>query len=138
MEFVLLGVVFILIVLLLAIPLILRKTEVSETWKKDVRKKVAQLDHQSKSNDAIHLTACIVDADKLMDHVLKSRRVSGETMGERLKNARGLFPRDTYEGIWQGHKLRNKIAHEIDYRPSVWDLKLHYTNLRSGILYGLS
>ena len=56
----------------------------------------------------------IMEADKLVDLALKSK-VSGETMGERLKNARNLFSHETYNDLWSAHKIRNKLAHEADF-----------------------
>lgn len=56
----------------------------------------------------------IMEGDKLVDMVLRSK-VSGETMGERLKNAKHLFSRETYGKLWTAHKIRNKLAHEADF-----------------------
>ncbi len=54
----------------------------------------------------------ILSADKLLDAALKARGFSGETMGERMKNARSTFSNN--DAVWAAHKLRNKIAHESD------------------------
>ena len=52
----------------------------------------------------------IINADTLLDEVLKQRRCKGKTMGERLVAAQhDLKSNDT---VWFGHKLRNKIVHE--------------------------
>lgn len=52
----------------------------------------------------------IINADKLVDEALKLTGFKGKTMGERLVAAqRRLSDND---GVWFGHKLRNKIAHE--------------------------
>ena len=52
----------------------------------------------------------VLDADKLLDDVLRKSRCKGKTMGERLVAAqRRLSDND---GVWFGHKLRNRIAHE--------------------------
>jgi hypothetical protein len=52
----------------------------------------------------------IINADTLLDEVLKQRRCKGKTMGERLVAAQhDLSSNDT---VWFGHKLRNKIVHE--------------------------
>ena len=56
----------------------------------------------------------IMEADKLVDLVLKSK-VTGQTMAERLKNSRNLFSKETYNTLWTAHKIRNKIAHEADF-----------------------
>jgi hypothetical protein len=47
---------------------------------------------------------------------MRQSGLSGDTMGERLKNARGRFPdRSIYDGIWRAHKLRNALAHEVGF-----------------------
>jgi hypothetical protein len=62
------------------------------------------------------LKSALFDADKLFDQAMKQVGLPGETMGERLKAARGRFPnRNTYDNIWRAHKLRNTMAHEIGF-----------------------
>jgi hypothetical protein len=65
----------------------------------------------------------IMDGDKLVDTVLRTK-VSGNTMAERLKNARHLFSKDTYDTLWTAHKIRNKIAHEADFEGLSSDSQL--------------
>lgn len=52
----------------------------------------------------------ILNADKLLDQALKARGFKGETMGDRMKNARAVFKNNN--AVWAAHKLRNQIAHE--------------------------
>lgn len=56
----------------------------------------------------------IIEADKLLDQALKANGYPGDTMGERLKDARSALSDN--DGVWQAHKLRNQIAHESDVR----------------------
>jgi hypothetical protein len=56
----------------------------------------------------------VIAADKLLDYAL-TQISSGETMGERLKNARASFPPPTYQGLWDAHKMRNALVHETDF-----------------------
>lgn len=65
-----------------------------------------------KANGGAGLHLAIMEADKLLDHALKNRGYPGQTMGERLKSARGAFMNN--DAIWQAHKLRNRLAHEQD------------------------
>jgi len=54
----------------------------------------------------------IINADKLLDEALKKQRYRGKSMGERLAAAqRDLSDND---GVWFGHKLRNRLVHESD------------------------
>ena len=54
----------------------------------------------------------LINADKLVDTALRELYVPGQTMGERLKNAKGKL--SSPNSIWHAHKLRNVIAHEAD------------------------
>ena len=56
----------------------------------------------------------ILNADKLLDLALKERGIKGETMGERMKNAKDTW--QNANAVWSAHKLRNQIAHEADVR----------------------
>lgn len=55
----------------------------------------------------------VIEADKLLDYVLKARNYSGETMGDRLKQAGSDF--SYTDDVWEAHKLRNKLVHETEY-----------------------
>lgn len=56
----------------------------------------------------------IIEADKLLDRALQAQGYPGDTMGERLKDARHMLSNN--DSVWQAHKLRNRIAHEHDVR----------------------
>lgn len=60
------------------------------------------------------LKEAVIVADKLLDYAL-SQISSGETVGERLKNAKEAFTRPTYQGLWEAHKVRNALVHDSDY-----------------------
>lgn len=52
----------------------------------------------------------VIEADKLLDHALKTSGYTGRTMGERLKSANNsLVNRDD---VWEAHKFRNRLVHE--------------------------
>jgi len=74
----------------------------------------------------------IMDGDKLVDLALKAK-VSGETMGDRLKNARHLFGHDTYDKLWTAHKIRNKVAHEADFEGLSYDARLAVNNFEKAL-----
>lgn len=68
-----------------------------------------------RDNEASYNIA-ILNADKLVDHALREKGFSGQTMGERLKSAKNALPHR--DNIWQAHKLRNQIAHEPDVKAN--------------------
>lgn len=52
----------------------------------------------------------LIEADKLLDFLLKSWHFAGNTLGERLKVAGYRFPE--LRKVWPAHKMRNRIVHE--------------------------
>lgn len=52
----------------------------------------------------------VIEADKLVDNVLKSMLIPGETMGERLKAAQYSYA--DIRKVWPAHKLRNQLVHD--------------------------
>ena len=72
-----------------------------------VRTAWKELIHQ---NDHRH---AIMDADKLLDYALGEMGHRGN-LGNKLKKAPKLF--SDLNGLWQAHKVRNNIAHQIAYK----------------------
>lgn len=58
----------------------------------------------------------VMRADIVMDQALQWHRVSGDNLGERLKAASRQLSKPTLDAAWQAHKIRNRLAHELDYR----------------------
>ncbi len=53
----------------------------------------------------------ILEADIILDELLSAMRYKGETMADKLKSVeKSDF--NTIEEAWEGHKIRNAIAHE--------------------------
>jgi len=63
----------------------------------------------------------IIDADKLLDEALKKRRYKGKSTGERLVAAQHSLSNN--DAVWFGHKLRNKLVHEQDFKLRKNDVK---------------
>ena len=53
----------------------------------------------------------IIEADIILDDVLKQQGYAGNSLGERLKS---ISPSqlESLQDAWEAHKVRNKIAHE--------------------------
>ncbi|MBX4211382.1 MAG: hypothetical protein KW806_01110 [Candidatus Yanofskybacteria bacterium] len=56
----------------------------------------------------------IIEADKLIDEVLRRAGYPGGSLGEKLMNIKA-GDLQTLDGLWEAHKVRNKIAHDINY-----------------------
>lgn len=78
---------------------------VSKPWQ-DVVRKMA-------SANPSDWNLAVIRADALFDGVLKDMGLSGDTMGDRLKQL-DLAKLATLNEIWEAHKIRNRIAHETD------------------------
>ena len=75
----------------------------------------------------------ISEADKLLDAALQLKGVKGTTMGERLKASTGLFPHDLYQDIWQAHKIRNNLAHEVGARVTQAEAQYAVSTFRNAL-----
>jgi hypothetical protein len=71
---------------------------------------------QGVTNDTGTQQLAVLHADKLLDQALRESGVPGETLGERLKNAKARFR--NVNAVWSAHKLRNQIAHDDHVRIS--------------------
>jgi hypothetical protein len=115
MEYVLIIIFF--LVAAVVCMVVFRKSKLSEKDKKYVAVKWHELSHAG-------VRTCIMEADKLLDFCLgktlglKYEKVS---LGEKLKLTGGVF--SDLNGVWFAHKLRNKIAHELDFRVSMGEAK---------------
>ncbi|MEK7622044.1 MAG: hypothetical protein AAB415_02585 [Patescibacteria group bacterium] len=56
----------------------------------------------------------IIEADNLLDEMVRAMNYPGDNLGERLKN---IEPSDftTLQSAWEAHKVRNQIAHQNDF-----------------------
>lgn len=59
----------------------------------------------------------IIEADKLLDHALKSKGYGGQTMADRMKHARQAWR--NADAVWSAHKLRNRLAHEQNVQLNI-------------------
>jgi len=75
----------------------------------------------------------VLEADKLLDHVLKSFRVPGMTMGDRLKASQNRFSAEGYNAAWQAHKVRNEIVHSATYELMDYSAKSAIENYKKAI-----
>lgn len=64
------------------------------------------------SKNPYELRHAIMEADKLVDYILKNKNYSGESFSDRLRHAERFINQDIYQAIWDGHKIRNLVAHD--------------------------
>jgi hypothetical protein len=73
----------------------------------------------------------ILNADQLLDEVLKKRRKLGKTMGERLVAAQHDFSNN--DGVWQAHKLANHVRHNTSKKLKENDVKSALVSFRQAL-----
>jgi hypothetical protein len=74
-------------------------SEVREEWKQLIRSRDPK--------------TAILEADKLLDYTLLKMGYKG-SLGAKLKKAPSLFSK--INDVWAAHKIRNNIAHKINYK----------------------
>lgn len=75
--------------------------------------------------------SAIIDADNLLGEALKKKHVPGKGIGERLVQVqRDLSDND---GVWYGHKLRNKLENEKNFRLKEADVKQALLGIRQAL-----
>ena len=77
------------------------------------------------------MALAVIEADKLLDSALKKRHYKGKTMGERLVSAQRQFSDN--DGLWQAHKLRNRLVHEPGIRLKDYEAKKALASFRQAL-----
>lgn len=90
--------------------IVVEKEHQAQTW--------AQIEQLMQLGNSSNYAKAILEADKLLDHLLKEKRVPGLTMGDRLKASRNLFSREGYNAAWQAHKIRNELVHNSGFEAT--------------------
>ena len=73
----------------------------------------------------------IIQADNLLNEALKKKKFKGKTMGERLVSAQKSLTDN--DGAWFGHKLRNKIVHEVDIKITKKEVQKSLVGIRQAL-----
>lgn len=55
----------------------------------------------------------VIEADKLLDRVMRSMALPGKDMGERLRFL--SLSRPEIKAVWPAHLIRNRLVHESHY-----------------------
>jgi len=58
----------------------------------------------------------IINADKLMDHLLIDLGLSGNNTGDRLRVLEKHSNRELVQTAWSAHKVRNQLVHQVGHK----------------------
>jgi hypothetical protein len=114
---------------LLAVIFFLNK-KVEPAWKPKVRLKLSQIN--SKTSD---LKLKLLELDKLLEFTLQNHFYIQEPIGNILKQKASYIDRHDLNKIWTAHKLRNQLAHNIDFTASYNDLQNSTLDLTKYIIH---
>lgn len=81
-----------------------------------------EIQQHATSDQEIQWRVAVIEADKLVDEILRLRGYEGKTMGERLT----LITREQLNSIdylWYAHKIRNRIVHQTGSNLTQAELK---------------
>ena len=98
-----------------------------------VETKWQEIEELMKLGRPSNLIRAVLEADKLLDHLLKGHRLPGLTMGDRLKAGRKKFSADAYNAAWQAHKVRNELVHNSQFELMDYHARAVIANFKKAI-----
>ena len=99
--------------------------------KEQIKKRWQAIEDLSKDKSEMHYKMAVLEADKLLDHVLKAMAFGGSSLGERLKVACFKYP--NLRRVWACHKIRNQLVHEANYRLKESEARKAITGFKSAL-----
>ena len=89
------------------------RPELSGLSQKEIQHQWSEVCDIIKVKKEMNYKLAVIEADKLLDHILKAMHFQGDTMGDRLKVAIYRFPK--LRKVVLAHRVRNQIVHEVNY-----------------------
>jgi len=83
----------------------LKREQIVNQWR--------QIEQLMNQPGEMSLKLAVMEADKLLDHVLKLMFMPGDNMGQRLKYACNKY--EPLKKVWWAHKIRNQLVHESTF-----------------------
>ncbi len=124
--------IVVLVVALIVLALIGLASQAGSSLNKDeYRSNWLVIENNFKSDNESSYQVAVFEADKLLDKALRERKVKGETMGERMKSAQGVWKNANL--VWNAHKLRNKLAHESGFKLRYKDAAQALKGFKQGL-----
>lgn len=110
------------------------KTKSEKLDKIKNHRKWLEIEKLLESGDEIHARQAVVEADKFFDNIMKQVGVQGQKFADRLRSLENHMNHNNYQAIWQAHKIRNQITHEVDHKISVGEVKQVLNKFRRGLV----
>lgn len=81
--------------------------------RKGLQKQWGEIEKLLNKQEEINYKLALIEADKLLDFVLKSMAMPGNDLNERLKFATAKY--ENLRNVRWAHGMRNKVVHEADF-----------------------
>ena len=125
------GAVFVLWLFYKKIRGVFRRPELHDMSRESIKRHWNQIEELVDRNDDTSWKLAVMEADKLLDHSLKSMAIPGMNMGERLRFIAHKYPK--INNVWRAHRVRNDIAHQAAYRLSHGEAKNAIRDFKSAL-----
>lgn len=126
--------VVVALVFVMTVGFIISRKSTNTGWKKKAMLKLDELIVLSNNDEPAFIKTAIMEVDKLLDFILQQYKIPGTTLGERLKVSEKYFQkRDNFEKAWQGHKVRNSLAHDLHYKADNFQLRRAFADIASAV-----
>ena len=109
----------------------LRQRELYGLDKKEIKRRWEEIEKLLEIKNEMSYKLAVLEADKLLDHVLKYMGFGGSSLGERLKLACYKF--NKLRQVWSAHKIRNQLVHEAAYRLGYGEARRAVSGFRKGL-----
>ena len=91
----------------------------NSTDRDHVKSKWREIEELVKLGKPSQLKQAVIEADKLLELVLRRLINESQSLGANLKEAKDLFPSwEEYQKAWEAHKVRNALLHESNFEPT--------------------
>lgn len=94
----------------LSIPIPIDEEAPSTLPKEIVAGPWIEIQQKMTSSNSADWSIAVIQADSVLDKILKSSGYLGDTMGDRLKQIDSA-ELSSIDDVWRSHKLRNRLAH---------------------------
>lgn len=92
-------------------PKIFTRLPVDYKDREFIKQKWAEIQNLMHLGRPSNFKQAVLEADKLIDFVLKKMNYNGQTLADRMRASQNRF--SNYQGLWDAHKIRNRLVHEV-------------------------
>jgi hypothetical protein len=75
----------------------------------------------------------IIQADTLIDSIMKQAMVPGSNFGDRLRSLKAQISPSVYSNLWQAHIKRNELVHETGSHVENWEKERYLGSFKNAM-----